>query len=230
MKIQTPQGSERKIIISLLFLMLFSSIPLTGLAQSIPNTSKPVVNLTWEDKAISISRDNEKEINYVISDQYNEADCPNKEKLIGLCSSIFMRIEDDDPESPYVYQYQRKIIEASCADMEKDSEAEISRKVNIMWNKYENDLLTCDFINFNVRNGNILKLAVSRRLESLIQDAAQVWKVNLNKIDPADQGTVLDYVQYQINTYKNTDNEATLQQYYTVLRNAGAKHTRELKK
>ena len=87
-----------------------------------------------------------------------------------------------------------------------------------------------DNLGKQITNGNILKLAVARRFDSVIENAAQVWKVNLNVVDDSDKKTVLDYVQDQIKVFKNTRNEAELQGYYKVFRAAGAKHASELKK
>ncbi len=161
---------------------------------------------------------------------FKKEDCPNKEKLETLCDSIALSIREKDKKDLYYYEYERKILEASCVDQLNDSEAEISRKVNIMWNKYENELLACTSANFEVTNGSILKLAVCRRLDSLIQDAVLVWKVNLNRVDAYDEGTVLDYVLKIWKIQKDPDNAKSLERYYNLLRSGGAKHASELKK
>ncbi len=162
-----------------------------------------------------------------ILDKVESDSCPKKDNVEDLCNSIFDQKEDSDPESSYVYKYQRIILEASCVNSDKDTQVDKINKINAMWNRLTNKL-TCDSTRFNVTNGNILKLAVARRFDSVIEDAAQVWKVNLNVVDPSDQLTVLDYVAKQIDVYKGTVNEALLQEYYKVLKAAGAKHKREL--
>ncbi len=156
-------------------------------------------------------------------------DCPNKEKLIDICDSISLRVVEKEKKDLYYYEYERKILEASCVDQLKDSEDVISNKVKLLWEKHE-DLLVCTNANFDVTRGNVLKLAVYRRLDSLLEDAVLVWKINLNRIDPSDNLTVLDYVQKQINGYKGTENEKGLREYYKLLRDGGAKHVSELKK
>lgn len=153
--------------------------------------------------------------------------CPNNEKLADLCLAVYSKSEDEDPEGPYSYEYQRIVLEASCADPEKDSEAEVTRKVNQLWNKFENEL-TCDDSTFSVRKGSIIKYAAANRFTSLIEDATQVWRVNLNRVDAADGLTVLDYVKKQLDTYKDKSNQRILQGYYDALKKAGAKHKSEL--
>ena len=89
--------------------------------------------------------------------------CPNPNKIGDICNSIGSRVEDNNPDSYYVYDYQRRILEASCADSDfaamyealeqgrKDDEiafeAEVVRKVNIMWDRYEKDF-TATTLNF----------------------------------------------------------------------------------
>ncbi len=156
-------------------------------------------------------------------------DCPNKEKLVDICDSISLNIIEEEKKELYYYEWERKIFEASCVDKLNDSREESTRKVKIMWNKYENDLV-CNNDNFDVTNGNILKIAVYSRMDSLLKWAAQTWRVNLNRVDQSDGMTVLDYVQKKIEAYKGTAEEKDLRGYYKILRDEGAKHASELKK
>jgi len=153
--------------------------------------------------------------------------CPDTKKLRNLCSSINMLDEDKDPNSPYVYLYQRLILEAACVDS-LDTPIEMRRKVNELWNNYPADFLCKNITGFDVNPGNVLKLAVRNKFKSFLVDAAQVWKVNLNQVDEADSRTVLDYVVKEIQRYKNTEDEAVIKNYYDILRKAGAKHKSEL--
>lgn len=153
--------------------------------------------------------------------------CPNKAKLVSICNSVSNKIEDKDPNSSYVYEYQRKIYEASCADIEIDSEATMRKKINEMWDKYQKEL-SCDSSQFNVTNGSILKFAVTKNFTSFLEDAAQVWKVDLNNVDASDGKTVLDYIKSEIEKNKNNATGPILQKYYDLLRKSGAKHKTEL--
>ena len=152
--------------------------------------------------------------------------CPNPKKLRGLCGMVGALVEDSEPQGKYKYLYQRRIFEAACVDVNKDSEEEIARKVSKVWKENE-DQLICNNTAFEVGNGNIIKFAVNMTFDSFIFDMA-IWKVNLNKVDATDGRTVLDYVKYQMERAKGTSAERVLSLYYSSLRRAGAKHKSEL--
>ena len=144
-----------------------------------------------------------------------------------MCIYIGSRTKDPDPLKPeYKYMYQRRFLEAACVDVNKDSEEGISKKVSGMWSKFEEDLY-CNNGQFDVQNGSILKYAAVSKFDAFIDDIIK-WKINLNRVDPTDKRTILDYVKYQ--KEKNAGNalEPILQEYYELLRDAGAKHKSEL--
>ena len=155
-----------------------------------------------------------------------ELKCSNPKKLRGLCMYIGDMEKDPNPQGRFVYKYQRKILEAACVDVSKDDEDTIAKKISRVWKENE-DQLTCDNIQFDVVQGSIIKFAVSLKFDSFILDMAK-WKVNLNKVDKFDDGTVLDYVEYQMKRMKGTPSEVILKDYYRILRDAGAKYKREL--
>lgn len=152
--------------------------------------------------------------------------CPNPKKLENICMTLPARTMDPKPKGDYVYMYQRKLLDAACVDVEKDSEEKINEKVQQMWTASA-DILKCESIQFDVTGGNILKYAVSTKFDEFLDDAIY-WKVNLNKVDASDQRTVLDYVKYQIEKNKGSNIESKLQHYYKILKDAGAKHKSEL--
>ncbi len=152
--------------------------------------------------------------------------CPNPKKLRGLCAVVGDLTEDSNPQGKYKYVYQRRIFEAACVDVNKDSEEEIARKVSKVWRENE-DKLICNSTRFEVGNGNIIKFAVNTAFDSFISDVA-IWKVDLNKVDETDGRTVLDYVKYKMERAKGSSTERVLSFYYRTLRSAGAKHKSEL--
>ncbi len=152
--------------------------------------------------------------------------CPNPKKLENICMNIDGRSMDPKPKSHYVYLYQRKILDAACVDVEKDSEEKISQKVQQMWTA-STDNLNCRSIDFDANGGNVLKYAVSTTFDEFLDDAIY-WKVNLNQVDKVDDRTVLDYVQHQIEKNKGKMIEVRLKHYYKILREAGAKHKSKL--
>lgn len=156
--------------------------------------------------------------------------CPNLKKLENICIYIDSRGKDPKPKGDYVYMYQRRLLDAACVDVEKDSEEVIGEKIRKMWDAaFAQQKLNCQSVQFYPSGGNILKFAVSSKFTEFIDDAIW-WKVNLNFIDEVDKETVLDYVRGQIEKNKGTSIVSTLQHYYKILREAGAKHAAELKK
>lgn len=156
--------------------------------------------------------------------------CPNLKKLDNICISINNRTKDPKPKGDYYYMYQRKMLDAACVDVEKDSEEIIGEKIRKMWDAaFAQKKLNCHSIQFYPSGGNVLKFAVSTKFNEFIEDAIW-WKVNLNFIDDVDKETVLDYVKNEIEKNKGFNIVSKLEYYYKILREAGAKHAAELKK
>jgi len=116
-------------------------------------------------------------------------------------------------------------MEAACVNS-SDTEEEKNRKIRDLWLAMEDELV-CDSSQFDVVNGSVLKYAVSTKFDDFIRDAVK-WKVNLNRVDPSDSRTVLDYVSYHIQKHKGNSIENMFDYYYTLFRDAGAKHRSEL--
>lgn len=152
--------------------------------------------------------------------------CPNPKKLRGLCMYVESKEKDPNPQGRYSWKYQKKIFEAACIDVKKDSEEEIGKKISKLWHDNEKTLI-CNNTKFDVANGNIIKFAVNLKFDEFLINMAK-WKVNFNKVDEMDGRTVLDYVQDQIVRNKGLPSEPTLKDYYNMLRDAGAKHKWEL--
>ena len=150
--------------------------------------------------------------------------CAKAEKLNNLCVDIAERVEEPI-ESPFAYRYERLVHEAACADPEKDSEDLINRKIQSMWVKLDPK---CNNANFDVPRGSVLKYSILTRNYDFISLAAEIWKVNLNAIDPSDNRTLLDYIQKEAERNKGTKAETILKGYYKTLRELGAKHRSEL--
>lgn len=150
--------------------------------------------------------------------------CAKAEKLDNLCVDIAERVEEPI-ESPFAYRYERLVHEAACADPEKDSEDLINRKIQSMWVKLDPK---CNNANFDVPRGSVLKYSILTRNYDFISLAAEIWKVNLNAIDPSDNRTLLDYIQKEAERNKGTKAETILKGYYKTLRDLGAKHRNEL--
>ena len=148
--------------------------------------------------------------------------------LRGLCMYVGSKekVDGGGRDGRYVWGYQKRIFNAARVDTLKDSEAIIAQKVSRMWNKYE-DLLTCKSTQFDIVEGSIIKYAVNMKFEEFLIDMVY-WKVNLNKVDEADNSTLLDYIQMQIGRNKGLPSEPYLKSYYAMFKKAGAKHKVEL--
>jgi hypothetical protein len=156
-----------------------------------------------------------------------QSECtPQPNKLRGMCAFIALMEEDSNPQGRIKYKYQRRIMEAACVDPEKDNQETMAKKIAKVW-KENADKLTCNSVTFDVLNGDVIKFAIVYKFDQFLIDMTN-WKVDLNRVDPADGRTVLDYVQHQIERMKGTPSEKILNTYYQWLRDAGAKHKSEL--
>lgn len=140
--------------------------------------------------------------------------CPNGDDLGKLCIAILGVQRDASNE--YRFHYQKLIMDAACAT-KSDSDSVRAQKVQRMWKQYE-DRLICGSTSFDVQNGSLLKLAVSRRMDDFVFDAACVWNVDLNQIDSADGRTVLDYTFKEYMQNEGTAISSRIKTYYDMLR------------
>lgn len=158
--------------------------------------------------------------------QVEEDNCPVSETLRDdLCESIGNFGKLETPMGKYRYRYQKVLIDSACIKDINNNE-EVSEKIGKLWNKAESKL-TCNSMQLDVDHGSAIKLAVSLKFDAFMFDISR-WKVNLNKVDSADNRTVLDYIKMQIERNKGNSLEPKLQGYYDRLKKAGAKHRDEL--
>ena len=152
--------------------------------------------------------------------------CPNPKKLRGLCMFVDSKEREPNSQGRFVFKYQKRLLEAACADPIKDNEEEIGRKIAKLWKDNE-AILICNNTKFDVANGNILKFAVNVKFDEFLIDLAH-WKIDFNKVDETDGRTTLDYLALQVEKNKGLPQEDVLKSYYAMLRKAGAKHKSEL--
>ncbi|WP_298095917.1 hypothetical protein [Brevundimonas sp.] len=101
------------------------------------------------------------------------------EALNGICSDV---------RAANVSRYEAKIAEAAGVRPD-DTPAQRRARIAALFSQF---MPHCD--GFNVRQGNILKYAVSQNASSFIYAAIHTWGVDLNQVDASDGRTVLDYV------------------------------------
>lgn len=194
--------------------LLLLAVSLQGFAKELPPED------CAEDSAV------EKHAKSILKVTSAMSGCADASKLVGICGDVFQQSQASH-DTPYMYEYERKLHEAACADPEKDSEEIVNKKLQNMWIKLDKNL-KCDTANWEVPKGNILKYAIKVKSFDLITSAAELWHVNLNSIDSTDSRTLLDYVESEMERNKGDRLEGVLKGYYKILRNAGAKHRKEL--
>ncbi len=143
-----------------------------------------------------------------------------------FCGDIGTKLPANDPNGFYEYSYQKLMYEGACVDIEKMSEKEINSKLKEWWNLNKSKLV-CDTLQFGVTNGSVLKYAAKSNTWSFIDEAISAG-FDLNFVDKSDNRTVLDYVKDELVKRKGTSLEKELQETYTKLQKAGAKHKSEL--
>lgn len=153
--------------------------------------------------------------------------CGNHKNIQGLCNVIAGKSLDKTPGTTLRYEYQRIIINASCVDQTKDSPEIIQQKIQAMWSSQE-EKLVCNNVMFEVKNGSVLKFAAAIGTYDFLDDAIRKWKVNLNRVDPVDNRTLLDYIEVLQARHKGNPEEARLNAYHKRLVTAGAKRKAEL--
>lgn len=142
-----------------------------------------------------------------------------------LCWDVEMGIKDPDKGSPFVYDYQKDVMDAAGVDFVNDSESEIARKIN-SWYKSVSPC-NCNSPHYTVVNGSLLKLAMSQTFTDFILDWI-AWELPLNEVDKSDHHTALDYCADQLMYNKDGPLETKYQKYFDMLRKHGAKLASEL--
>lgn len=153
--------------------------------------------------------------------------CPNDHLINALCAHVDVH-QLESEGAAHRYRYQTIILNASCVNP-TDSKEVIKRKVNTFWNKYA-DRLTCWNTSFGVQDGSLIKFAVRKNYDAFMVDVTRNWGVDLNRVDPSDQRTVLDFVYDEIAIEERRGSSLVnrLRTYAQLLRNHGAKRKSEL--
>ncbi|MFM8743421.1 MAG: hypothetical protein ACKODM_08885, partial [Cytophagales bacterium] len=144
-----------------------------------------------------------------------------------LCSSIDQKFEDKDPDSEFMYTFERLFYQYACVT-ETDPEEVKYEKIRNFWNKYNSQLI-CYSTATDIAGGHILKYAAFWGFDKFIIYVVRDYKVDLNFVELNDNSTVLDYVKNKMDKEQSiTPMYSSLKSYYGILRRAGAKHAREL--
>lgn len=181
------------------------------------------LNLKRGEYLIRIYKDGKKEQEWKKIKGRDSKNEPDKngyypQYLRGICEHV---ITPDlvDGELSYITRFKN-----AAGITPEDSEEEMYRKIREVWTLYE-DRLVCDTIAFSLVGGNILKAATVSRNEGFY-NAVIKWGVNLNRIDPVDGKTVLDFFRDKIATHP--PNIDFYEAYYLMLKHYGAKHASDI--
>lgn len=125
------------------------------------------------------------------------------------------------------------LIKTMSGVLAGDNELIIKAKVQRFWNLYY-EYFGCDTLGFATEYGNILKFAIHNSYNTFIDSMVSNFLIDINKIDPSDGKTLLDFVKEEINRYgampEQNSRVEELKTIYKHLRNdLGAKHASELK-
>lgn len=144
-----------------------------------------------------------------------------------FCGDVGGKFPYKETDGNFEYMFQKVMFESACADVENMSEKEIAQKLRDWWDLYKDELV-CDSLQFNVPNGSVFKYAISGGFTAFIDDIIY-YKFDLNFLDESDSRTVLDYTRDEMKKHtENSEIRKWLENTYTKLRKAGAKHKSEL--
>lgn len=155
-----------------------------------------------------------------------------KQKLVrsaldGLCNNVNDKTITSENPDEYTYVYERQFYAAAGVNFKSDTKATATSKLQAMWDDNP-ALFICSSTNFSVPNGDLLKYAIETRSFGLVENAMAAWHLDLNRIDPADCRTLLDFVTLKLAQNKGTHLEPILTVYAARLRQAGARNASEI--
>jgi hypothetical protein len=147
--------------------------------------------------------------------------------LDGLCNDVNDKTLTKDNPEEYTYVYERKFYAAAGVNFTSDSLTSATAKLQALWDGNP-ALFFCSSTNFSVPAGDLLKYAIETRSFGLVENAMTAWHLDLNRVDPADCRTLLDFVQTKLAQNRGTHLEPILTGYATRLRQFGAKYSSEI--
>lgn len=145
-----------------------------------------------------------------------------------LCGVIDNQLPAEDG-GPTRYVYQTRLMQAAELKPGDTPQVQI-QKVQRFWNE-RGHKLSCNSASFDVRNGSLLKYAISNKFDTFVYDVSRKWKLDLNRIDCSDNRTALDYLFAELERANSSNNRAVaskLESYGRLMRAGGAMTREEL--
>lgn len=146
----------------------------------------------------------------------------------GLSAGLCTMIENKD------YAFEKLLWQISGIDEKKNSHLVIIAKVQKLFDEHWGWFSSCNHLAFDLQNGNIFKYSVNRNFFEFIDFMAADYNIDINRPDPSDNKTLLDFVTEEIERNQRISNAQAfvkkLEELYKHLVNDyGAKHASELK-
>jgi hypothetical protein len=162
-----------------------------------------------------------------------DCDCPKptKDQFLEVCQCIF---ELEPALSPkFSYTYQEALWNISCANPQIDSFDVAKVKIQAMWNKYRVYFRCYNYPTSVATDKNITKFSMDSGFSAFLIEMVKKYNLDLNFKDPADQKTILDFLQdqesYILRTPPVDYPKATeYNRIYKFLSSKGAKHAKDL--
>lgn len=160
----------------------------------------------------------------------NAVIAPTEFDCKALCGDIGSRTKAPQEEIEYYqFYYEKRLWELAGVNSKVDSEAEIIRKVGILWKKYKKRF-KCDSLEFGVQNGNILKFAISMNMFQVVELLGSAYSLDINFTDPADNMNLLEYLNSEVSRLSLQQNTkgsiGLLKDYIEIVINLGGKSKR----
>ena len=157
---------------------------------------------------------------------------PSQDNIDGLCNSIYNK-KDSSPGSPFGYKFEENLWEFVCIkptlEIIKNPEKlqEVHKKIQAMWLTNRN-LIFCS--GFPQTDANVTNLSINAGFTLFLRSAVKIYKLDMN-FKVTEQGTVMDYLVEQIDSYKRANMNTKVSEFekiYKVLEIAGTKHAKDL--
>lgn len=157
---------------------------------------------------------------------------PDFESRLGVCNSMIQGDDARNPETALSFKYQERLWKMSCAKQGVDSWQIAAIKIQIMWNKCKAEFTCRDS---SVGTFNITKFSMMLGFRTFVDEAIDIYELDMNFIDPRDKKTLLDHLQEEEKKNRNsspvfTEKADEYQDVYQLLKANGAKHSWELNK
>lgn len=159
-----------------------------------------------------------------------EPPIPSKTDLDQFCLNVTLKTKAPEKyEDKFTYLFEKRFFQLAGMDLDNETVEAAKPKMQRWWDKYKTKL-TCNALGFNVPMGNLLKYAIDRPFMNILYFAGE-HELDINFIDPADQKTVLDYVNSEmirIEMPPFTEKTSHLREVKAVLLSIGAKTSEQI--